>query len=391
MTPLNRLVAVADFQEEARRRLPQAIADYIDGGAGHESTVRSNELAFARWVFKPRQLTDVAKPTTEVSILGRPLALPVVCGPSGMQRLVSRRGEVDAVRAVAKAGGLYVLGVASSCSLEDVATAGHGARLWFQVHPMRDRQSMSHLLDRAAAAGYEALCITIDSKSPGGRKYRDMRHGMTTVPFRLSPRTTIDVLQHPRWLYGFLSGPPVRAVHLTDPASGKRAASLFNTPVAMQTSMDPSATWDDMRWVRGQWRGPMIVKGVLTAEDARNAIAAGAEAIVCSNHGGRMLDGLPATMAALPRVVEAAGSAEVYLDGGVRTGGDVVKALAVGAKACLVARPFWWGLAIGGEEGVRRVLEIYRAEILGTLAQIGRQSAKDLSRDDVEPGLPQWN
>ncbi|MEA2682314.1 MAG: hypothetical protein QOK05_642 [Chloroflexota bacterium] len=384
MTTLNRLVCIDDFRTEARRRLPRGIFDFIDGGAGHEKTLRANEAAFDGYTFEPRLLTDVSKRDLGTMVLGRRVELPIMLGPSGMQRLVHPDGELAAVRAAARAGAAYVLSVGASRTLEEVADAGRGALLWFQIYLWDDRPWTKALLDRAGAAGYSALCVTIDSKSPGARKYRDMRNGLTQVPPRRDLRSTFDAARRLRWLRGYLLSPAIQAVHLTDDNS-KIGVSLFRSPAVIQRRMDPSATWEELRWLRATWPGPLVVKGVLTPADAQEAFDCGADAIICSNHGGRILDGAPASLAALPRLVEVAErqGKEVYVDGGIRTGGDAVKAISLGARACLIARPLWWGLAVAGEAGVAQVLELLRAEMESVLVLMGRPNVADLDRSAV--------
>jgi L-lactate dehydrogenase (cytochrome) len=384
--PIDNLVCVDDFRRAARRRLPRAISDFIDGGAGHEFTTRANEEAFRHHAFVPRLLTDASGLDTSTSVLGARVAIPLMLGPSGMQRLVGPEGELAAVRAAARQGAVYVLSVGASQTLEEVAEAGRGAVLWFQVYLWSGHDWTEALLERARTAGYQALCVTVDSKAPGGRKYRDMRNGLTTMPPRVDLRSALDAARRPRWLRGYLFGAPIRAVHLVDD-DRRLGVSLFRSPAIIQRRMDPSATWDEVRWLRGVWRGPLVVKGVLTAADAEHAFACGADAVVCSNHGGRILDGDPPSLVALPRVAEVARrrGREVYLDGGVRTGGDVLKALALGARACLIARPFWWGLAVGGEAGVHRVLDILGQEVATSMVLLGRPTLADVDEGAVEP------
>jgi len=378
------LVCVADFRETARRRLPRAIFDFVDGGAGLEHTLRANEEAFRRYAFRPRLLTDVSERSLDTLVLGSPLRMPLLLGPSGMQRLVHPDGELGAARAAARAGAGYVLSVGASETLEAVAEAGRGGVLWFQVYLWEDRPWTEDLLRRATGAGYQALCVTVDSKAPGGRKYRDLRNGLSGAP-RTDLRSTLDALRHPRWLACYLACGPIVAAHLVD-YDNRVGVSLFRTPTVIQRRMAPSATWAEVRWLRSRWEGPLVVKGVLTAEDAALAFESGADAVIASNHGGRVLDSTPASLDALPRIAEVAGrlGKEVYLDGGVRTGGDVVKAIALGARACLVARPFWLGLAIGGEAGVAAILDIYRQELESTLTLLGRRCLQELDGTAVE-------
>jgi isopentenyl diphosphate isomerase/L-lactate dehydrogenase-like FMN-dependent dehydrogenase len=255
---------------------------------------------------------------------------------------------------------------------------------WFQVFLWNSREWVQKLLHRAEDAGYDVLCVTVDTKSPGGRKYRDMRNGLSDP--RLDLRAAFDGVRHPRWLSNFVLGGKIQSAHLLDDANNK-SVSLFRSPGVLQRRMDPTATWDEIAWLRSVWKGPFVVKGILTAEDAQQCFNHGADAVICSNHGGRVLDGGPSTLFALPRIVEVAEQAhkEVYIDGGIRTGGDVIKAIALGAQACLIARPFWWGLAVNGETGVMQILELLKKEMESTLTQLGRPALADVDRTTVEP------
>jgi L-lactate dehydrogenase (cytochrome) len=384
LPPPRRLVCVADFRRAAQRRLPRAIFDFIDGAAGHEVTARANEEAFQRYVFRPRVLTDVSGCSVETTVLGTPVKLPIFLGPSGMQRLVARDGELAAARAAGRAGTAYVLSASASRTLEEVAEAAPQTLKWFQVFLWNSRDWVKQLLQRAETAGYEVLCVTVDTKSPGGRKYRDMRNGLSDP--RIDLRAAFDGLRHPYWLSNFFLGGRIRSAHLLDDANNK-GVSLFRSPGVLQRRMDPTATWDEITWLRSVWQGPFVVKGILTAEDAQQCFDRGADAVICSNHGGRVLDGNMPSLYALPRIVEVAERAqrEVYIDGGIRTGGDVIKAIALGARACLIARPFWWGLAVDGESGVVNVLELLKKEMESTLTQIGRPTLGDVDRTAIEP------
>jgi len=379
-----RLVCVDDFRREASRRLPRGIFDFVDGAAGHEFTMRANEEAFRRYALVPRLLVDVSNRDLGVDVLGDRLDIPVLFGPSGMQRLVHRDGELAAVRAAARHGAGYVLSVGASRSLEDVASAGGGAVLWFQVYLWDTRRWTEDLLRRARAAGYRTLCVTIDSKAPGPRKYRDLRNGIAAAGPRIDARSAFEAVAHPRWLGGYLFAPPIRAVHLVDDAQ-TLGASLFKSPTVIQRRMSPAATWEDVRWLRRAWDGPLVVKGVMTVDDAGRAFDEGADALVCSNHGGRILDGVTSTLSALPPIAELAAKRrkDVLVDGGIRTGGDIVKALALGARAVLVARPFWWGLAVGGEAGVSQVFDILTRELDSTMTMIGRATVRELDANVV--------
>jgi isopentenyl diphosphate isomerase/L-lactate dehydrogenase-like FMN-dependent dehydrogenase len=377
------LASVADYREAARRRLPRAIFDFIDGGAGHEVTLQANERAFARYAFYPRVLTDVSHIDLGTTVLGTRVDLPILLGPSGTQRLVNTAGETAVARAAGRFHTIYVLTVGSSRTIEEVAAAGQGATLWLQLYLWRDRDWAQRLLDRARASNFEALCVTVDIKSPGGPKYRDMRNGVARMPESLSVSTMLDSARHLRWLSHYMRGGPIRTVHILEEGKG---ASVFRASKATWRRMDPGANWEEIRWLRRIWHGPLVVKGILTSEDAQLAFDSGADAVVCSNHGGRALDGNPATLHALPRVVEVAErmGKEVYMDGGIRTGGDAVKAIALGARACLIVRPFWWGLTLGGEAGVASILRMFKDELTSTMTLLGRPRLSDLDESCLE-------
>lgn len=379
--------SVADYRQAARKRLPRAIFDFVDGGAGHEYTLRANEQAFERYAFRPRVLTDVAGVDLGVSVLGKRCDLPLFLGPSGVQRLVSKEGEVDAARAAERAKTIYVLTVAGSRSIEEVADAAPSGRRWFQLYLWRDHDWAEKLLARAREASYEALCVTVDIKSPGGPRYRDIRNGIARMPDSVGIRTIWDSARHLRWLSGFIRGGPIRNPHITE---GGKPGTMFNAPKAIRTRMAPSADWNEIDWLRRVWDGPLIVKGIMAAEDASLAYDRGADAVICSNHGGRALDGSPASLHVLPRVVEVAQQRgkEVYFDGGIRTGGDAIKAMALGANACLIARPFWWGMAVGGERGVTDVLRILTDEMMSGLILLGRPRLADVGLDCIEDLWP---
>jgi isopentenyl diphosphate isomerase/L-lactate dehydrogenase-like FMN-dependent dehydrogenase len=330
-------------------------------------------------------MVDVSRVDASVELLGERLAFPVALAPAALQRLAHPEGELAAVRAAARFGAGYVLSVGASTSLEEVAEAGRGAVLWFQIYLWDARSWTERLLARAREAGYVALCVTVDSKAPGGRKYRDLRNGMASGP-KIDLRSSLSAMRRPAWLRGYLTGPPIRAVHLGED-DRKLGISLFKTPSVIQRRMSPSATWEEISWLRRLWEGPLVVKGILNPDDADEAFRRGADAIVCSNHGGRVIDGVPPTLLALPRLAEVARrhGREVLFDGGIRTGGDLVKGLALGASAGLVTRPFWWGLAVGGQAGVEAVLEILRAELDSTLTMMGRRTPAELDGSGVEP------
>jgi isopentenyl diphosphate isomerase/L-lactate dehydrogenase-like FMN-dependent dehydrogenase len=313
-------------------------------------------------------LVDVAERPQAVTVLGRELALPVVLGPTGLMRMVAHEGERAAAVAAERAGTVSVTSSGSSVSFEDVA-ASVARPQWFQLYPWGDRRSIGSLIGRARDCGYEAMVVTVDVPVTGARE-KDLRNGLT-VPPRVNARTGWDLVRHPRWLAGLVAHPRPTFANFTAMAPASRGTS----GLAAYTNglLNPGHTWRDLEWMIGRFDGPVMLKGVMTAEDARRAVEVGCGAIAVSNHGGRQADAVPAAVEVLPEVVAEVGAeADVLLDGGVRRGADVVKALALGAKACLVGRPWVYGLAAGGTAGVERALEILRDEIDRTLALIGR-------------------
>ena len=379
---LGRAVNVADVMALGRRRLPRLVAEFIDGGAEDEATVAANRRAFADWDFAPRALVGVARRSLGVTVLGEPLAVPVVLSPTGLARLTHREGEAAAARAAGEAGTVFTLSTGSSCSIEEVASAAAGP-LWFQLYLWRDRALVEQLLDRAAAAGYRALVLTVDVPVMG-RRERDVRNGMT-IPPRFTPTTALDVLRRPAWLAGLVRGPSITFANLVGvPGRGRGAAELGR--YTNEELVNPGADWETLAWVRHRWSGPLAVKGILRPDDARRAVDVGADGIVVSNHGGRQLDGAVPALRALPAVVDAVGGrADVILDGGVRRGADVAKALALGAKAVSIGRPYLMGLAAAGEPGVAAVLRMLRDELDSTLALLGCPSSSGLDRDLLVP------
>jgi len=378
---MSRVITLDDVRRKASRILPRMIFDWVDGGAEDEETTRANTDAFRRVLFRPSFLKDVSKRHVKTTVLGTEIELPVLLAPTGLQRLVHWRGELAAASAAASRGTIYILSTASSYSIEDVARLSSGP-LWFQLYLWKSREFVRSLVDRAQAAGYRALCLTVDVPVHGARE-RDIRNGMT-IPLRPNLRSAIDVCQHIGWLSGLGLHRKITFANLVGIKGGGGDSAVGLGTFIERELINPAATWEDFSWLRTIWSGPMVVKGIMTADDARRAVDLGAEALIVSNHGGRQLDGAGASLDALIEVVDAVGHrAEILVDGGFRRGTHVVKALALGARACLIGRPYLYGLATAGEAGVGLVLDIMRAEIVRTLGLIGCSSVDEVDRSVV--------
>src|SRR3989441_393749 len=379
------VVNIRDLQRLARRRLPRAVFDYIDGGADDEVTLRQNCRAFEAITLRPRQAVAVGAPDLQTSVLGTAVTLPVLLAPVGSCRLFYPHGDVRAARAAHAAGTAHVLSTFSGSTLEEVREASAGP-LWYQLYIPGGREVATATIGRARAAGYSALVVTIDTPVAGMRE-RDVRNG---VPVLLRGNVWSRVpyiwqfLSRPRWLTAFLrDGGLMKFPNVVLPGIGPMPYS--DVGVLLERT---AVTWRDLAWIRDAWGGPLVIKGVLTGDDARRALDEGADAIVVSNHGGRQLDGASASVRALPEIVSVAGGrCEVLMDGGIRRGSDVVKALCLGARAVLVGRAYAWGLGAAGEAGVARAIEILRTEMTRTLRLIGCESVSALDRTYIDcPG-----
>jgi L-lactate dehydrogenase (cytochrome) len=371
---LAKAASISDLRRLARRRAPRAVFDYTDGGAGDEVALGRLRSAFARVELRPTVLRDVGTLDCSTSILGRPSRLPLVFAPTGFTRLMHTEGEPAVARVAGRAGIVYALSTMGTTSIEDLAQAAPETRRWFQLYLWRDRGASADFVARAASSGYEALVLTVDSAVPGIRR-RDVRNGLTLPP-SLSAATVLDGALHPAWWFDLLTTPPLEFASLRrfEGTVAELAARMF----------DPSATLADLEWLRSEWKGPLVVKGVQTADDARAVVDAGADAVVLSNHGGRQLDRAPVPLEQLPAVVDAIGDrAEIFADGGVMSGSDVVALLARGARAVLVGRAYLYGLMAAGEPGVARAVEILEREIRTTLALLGVATIGDLRSEHV--------
>jgi L-lactate dehydrogenase (cytochrome) len=375
MGDVARAVNIAELRRMARARLPRVVFDYLDGGAEDEHSLRDNVRAFRRWQFRPRHGEAIPKLNLSTQVMGQTLDWPVLAAPIGYSGLLHRDGERGMGRAAARANTAYVMSTISGAPMEDVAATG--VPLFLQIYLLGGREAGEATLERARAAGVKGLFLTIDTVVAGLRE-RDLRNGLA----QLMGNNLIaklpylpDVLAHPGWVFDYLTG--ARMTHLPNVViPGKGPLPLIDVASALARSV---VTWDDLSWIRAQWKGPIAIKGVLTPEDARRAVDGGADAVVVSNHGGRQLDGVAATLDALPDIARAVGTqCDVLMDGGIRRGGDIVKALALGARAVLAGRATAYGLAAGGAAGASRALQILRADITRTMILLGQRSAAEL-------------
>jgi isopentenyl diphosphate isomerase/L-lactate dehydrogenase-like FMN-dependent dehydrogenase len=377
-----RVINIEDLRQAAKRRLPRVVFDYIDGGAEAEQTLRANTRAFEEVTLRPRCAVVTPVCDLRTTVIGTSLSMPLILAPVGSSRLMYPRGEEAAARAAGQAGIVYTLSTLSGCSLEDVAAASEGP-VWYQLYLVGGRDCALAAIERARAAGFSALVITIDTAVAGLRE-RDLRNGAKELLSRkLGPMLPFvnQLLTRPRWLAAFLAdGGLMKFANVVIPGQGPMLYADVTT--ALEQAM---VTWQDLRWIRDAWSGPIIIKGVHTGEDARRAVDAGAGGLVVSNHGGRQLDGVAPTLRMLPEVLAAVGGRiEVLLDGGIRRGSDVVKAFCLGARAVLVGRAYAYGLGAAGEVGVARAIEILRADLIRTLKLLGCDSVANLDRSFID-------
>ena len=369
--------SIAAMRALARRALPRMVFDFADGGAEDERTLARNEAAFDEIELLPHPLNGAATRDLSVALFGQPLSLPVIIGPTGLAGLFWPDGERSAARAAAAAGTAYCLSHGSVCTLENLAACGAAPR-WMQVFIYKDRGFTRELAERAAEADFDALVLTIDNQLVGNRE-RDIRNGFI-IPPRLGPAAIAGMAAKAGWLMRMRGELP--RITFGNYARPGEATDLRALAGRMPSLLDPGMSWPDVDELRRIWKGPLLLKGILHPAEARAAIDRGVDGLIVSNHGGRQLDGTPAAIEALPGIVEAAaGRVPVLIDGGIRRGSDVVKALALGARACLIARPHLWGLAVAGEPGVALVLEIYRREIDRVMGLLGVKHLGELGPD----------
>ena len=380
-----RAASVSDYRELARRRLPNIFFEYIDGGSYAEATLARNVADIEAIALRQRVMRDMTKLDMSIETLGQKLAMPVGLAPVGMAGMYAHRGEVQAARAAAEIGVPFCLSTVGVCSVEEVAKAGVAP--WFQLYMLKDRGYMRSLIERAKALGCPVLVFTVDLPVPGSR-YRDVRSGFTgSSGLSGALNTAWDGITHPAWTWDlFVHGRPHTLGSVAGAVTESRRVTDFLAWIAR--NFDRSVTWADLDWVRETWDGPIVVKGVLDPQDARDAVKAGAQGLVVSNHGGRQLDGVRSSISALPAIADAVGSdLEVYMDGGIRSGLDVLKALALGAKACFVGRAWAYALGAGGQTQVAKMLGILRAELAVAMILTGCTSARDAGRDLLDLGV----
>ncbi|HIB0802325.1 TPA: FMN-dependent L-lactate dehydrogenase LldD [Klebsiella pneumoniae] len=372
--------APSDYREAARRRLPRFLFDYIDGGAVAENTMNANAAELASVALRQRVLCGAGEPTLATTILDDAWAMPVALGPVGATGMYARRGEVQAARAASRAGIPYTLSTVSVCSIEEVASHASGA-LWSQLYVLKDRGYMRNALERAWAAGMKTLVFTVDMPIPGSR-YRDNRSGMSGPHATL--RQYLQACTHPRWAMNVgLAGRPLSFGNIEAYTGHKMTMDDYMGFIS--NNFDPSIAWHDLEWIRDSWQGKLIIKGILDADDARNAVRLGADGIVVSNHGGRQLDGAIPTARALPRVVDAVGDdLTVLADSGVRSGVDVIRLLALGAKGVLLGRAYIYALAAAGEAGVAHLLRLFAEDMKVTMTLTGATSPSAISLDCLD-------
>lgn len=373
-----RPASVLDYREAAKRRLPKVLFDYIDGGSYAEQTLAANVADIQALRLRQRVLRDVSKLSTETELLGQTLSMPVVLSPVGLAGMSARRGEAQAARAAKAAGVPFTLSTVGVCSVAEVAEAAEPP--WFQLYMIRDRGFMTEVLAMAKAGGCPVLMFTVDLAVPGAR-YRDARNGLIATTAAQRFAQALDGLAHPRWLWDVqLNGRP----HTLGTVAGatqdlKRLMEFFGW---VARNFDPAITWADLDWIRARWDGPIVIKGVLDVADAREAVRVGADGIVVSNHGGRQLDGASSSIRALGPIAQTVGDrTTVLMDGGVRSGLDVLKAMAAGAKACLIGRAWAWALGANGEAGVAHMLQILRSELRVAMALTGCVDVKSAGAD----------
>jgi L-lactate dehydrogenase (cytochrome) len=373
------ITCIEDLRDAARRKVPRAFFDYADGGSYSEETLRANRTDLERIALRQRVMVDVADRSTSTKILGEPVSLPLALAPIGLCGMQHGDGEILACRAAQAAGIPFCLSTMSICSIEDVAGAVDKP-FWFQLYVMKDRGFIRSLIERAAAAKCSALVLTVDLQILGQR-HRDIKNGMT-VPPELRLKNFFDIATKPAWALSVLRGKRKTFGNISGHLKGMESVNVLSQWISGQ--FDPSLSWKDIEWIAGLWPGKLILKGILDVEDARIAAKSGAAALVVSNHGARQLDGAPSSISMLPRITDALGSdIEIMFDGGIRSGQDLFRALALGAKSCLSGRAYIYGLGAGGQAGVTRAIEIIRNELDVTMALTGVKNIAQIDRRTI--------
>jgi L-lactate dehydrogenase (cytochrome) len=368
------ILTIAEMKERARRRVPKMFFDYADSGAWTEGTYRANSDDFDRIKFRQRVLVDMTGRTLETTMIGQKVKMPVALSPTGLTGMQHADGEMLAAQAAEEFGVPFTLSTMSICSIEDVASVTTKP-FWFQLYVMRDREFVENLINRAKAAKCSALVLTLDLQILGQR-HKDIRNGLSAPP-KFTPKHIWQMATRPFWCLEMLQ--TQRRTFRNIAGHAKNVTDLSSLSAWTAEQFDPRLSWDDVAWIKEKWGGPLILKGILDAEDARAAADSGADAIIVSNHGGRQLDGAPSSISMLPKIVDAVGDRiEVHVDGGIRSGQDVLKAIALGAKGTYIGRAFLWGLGAGGKAGVTRTLEIIQRELDVTMALCGKRDIKEI-------------
>lgn len=379
---LTRTANVEDLRRIAKRRLPRGVFDYIDGAAEDELTYARNARSFEQLEFRPRVLRDVGTVDPSTTLLGRRLPIPLVLAPTGLTRIADPQGELAVARAAQRAGLPYALSTLGTRSIEEVAAVSDGDK-WLQVYVWRDRQLQTELLERAGTAGYSTIIVTVDT-AVLGRRERDVRRGFTLPP-KIGFGTILDGLLHPGWTWDFLRAEPLVFSNVVGESVGD-GSDPISLGDYVSTQFDPALSWRDIEWFREHWDGAVVIKGIQTVEDAEIAAKNGIDAIALSNHGGRQLDGAPPPIELVAPVVQAVGDRiEVICDGGIRRGSDVVKAIALGARACMIGRPYLYALGAAGERGVDWLLDYFDQGVRRTMALTGQRTVAD-----VDEKLVRW-
>ena len=372
---------IDDLRLLAKKRVPRAVFDYADGAAEDELTKDNNRNAFKKWKFIPDVLVDVAEVDTQTKVLGTEMPYPFALGPTAISYLFHHSGEPAVARAASERNFPSTLSSIASTNIEDYADASD-CSVWYQMYVWKNREISNDFIKRCKEKNYKAIMLTVDVPV-GGKRERDLRSGMT-IPPRLTLSSIIDAAFHPSWWWNFIFGPKIKFANVKERFMGKNK-NFSNMMTYMNQQFDPSVTWDEAKEIASMWGGPFAIKGLMNADDAEKAIEIGASAIVISNHGGRQLDSAVAPIDVLPEIAERVnGRVEILIDGGIRRGTDIVKAIALGADACLIGRPWVYGLAAKGEKGVGLVIDILSSEVTRTLQLLGCKSIKDVSKRHVK-------